>query len=113
MTKAGMRLDDIGPGFTWPDLRDFIAFLPLDSALFRARNPKSWWWTPEHDFLGAIVTSLQWANWQRGGGKGDKPRPIKRPQEKVRSRVKIDPQSADELAAKRERLKRQLDKGGT
>jgi hypothetical protein len=59
------------------------------------------------------VSSLQWANWQRGGGKGEKPRPIKKPQEKQRALAKLDPQSADELAAKRERLKQQLEEGGT
>lgn len=110
MTKLGVRLDDIGPDFTWCDLRDFVKHLPPsgESALFRVQNPKSWWWTPDIDFAAAMLVSLQWANWQRGGGRGEKPRPVKRPKEKTRSRVKADPRSASELAEK----KRKLLKGG-
>lgn len=113
MTKAGLRLEDLGPDFGWPDLRDFIANLPPtgESALYRVQFPKSWWWTPDHDFFAALLASLQWANWQRGGGKGPKPEPVKRPKEKRKSRVKVDPQSAEDLAARRERLKQAMEGG--
>lgn len=75
-----------------------------DSALYRALYPKSWWWTPVFDFLAAILNALQWGNWQRGGGKGDKPKPIKRPKD---SAVK-PPKSAAEIEAKRQKVKQAI-----
>jgi len=114
MTKLGIRIADIGPDFTWPDLRDFVSHLPPsgDSALFRAQHPKSWWWTPDIEFTAAVLTATQWGNWQRGGGRGDKPKPVKRPREKPRTAVRADPQSADDLAEKRRKLMQTM-KGGT
>jgi hypothetical protein len=102
MTKVGCRLDDLGDGLTWPDLRDFVTHLPQDSALYRAKHPASWWWTPDIDFLGAIVTAIQWGNWQRGGGKGDKPRNIERPID--RPKTAAGPITAEELAARKKAL---------
>ncbi|MBF6333446.1 hypothetical protein [Nocardia transvalensis] len=52
-----------------------------DSALYRARYPRSWFWTADLDFLSMILYALQGANWQRSGGQGDKPTPIARPTE--------------------------------
>lgn len=105
MTKVGITVAGIGESFTWNDLRDFVAHLPPmpDSALYRAQNPKSWWWTPEMDFLAAILNTGQWGNWQRGNGKGDKPRAIKRPKEDP----KKGPKSADELQARRSKVRKQ------
>lgn len=78
------------------------------SAYFRARFPNSWWWTPDHDFLALVLVTLQGANWQRGGGKGDKPKQIKRPSER-----KPKFTSAAELKARKNRIKqRHNDKGG-
>lgn len=104
MTKAGLRLSDIGDVLPWTDLRDFITHMPFDSALYRERHPQSWWWTPELDFLGAVLTAIQWGNWQRGGGKGDKPKQVQRPVDKPR-RVAANPTTAAELAARKEALK--------
>lgn len=90
--------------FTWADLRDFIKFLPpnAESAVFRSSYPKSYWWTADHDFLSAILNALQWSNWQRGGGKGDKPKPVKRPKEDP----KQGPKSLDELEARKQAVKK-------
>jgi hypothetical protein len=106
MTKLGVTVSDIGPGFPWTDFRDFVSNLPPsgESALYRAQNPKSWWWTPDMDFTAAVLVSLQWANWQRGGGRGEKPKPVKRPKEKPRVGVRSDPKSAADLAAKKQKL---------
>lgn len=106
--RCGWRLDDLGVRFTWADLKDFIEHLPPsgDSALFRAQHPRTWWWTPMFDFLAAILLGLQQGNWQRGGGKGPKPEPVKRPAEKRRSTVHTDPVSAADLAAKKARIKK-------
>ena len=85
----------MGEDFTWLDLRDFLNHLPptSDSAVYRARYPNSWWWSPDFDLLAAMLNTLQWANWQRGGGRGDKPKVVKRPKEQP----KKGPTSVDEL----------------
>jgi hypothetical protein len=54
------------------------------------------------DFLSAMLHSLQLANWQRGGGKGEKPKAVKRPMETKPGRNR--PVSRDELAARRQKL---------
>jgi len=73
-----------------------------ESAYFRARNPRSWWWSADHDFLASILLALQGANWQRGGGKGEKPKRVERPKEAP----PVKHVSADELAARRAELDR-------
>jgi hypothetical protein len=35
--------------------------------------------------MAAIFYVLQWANWQRGGGKGDRPELVKRPEDNTRT----------------------------
>jgi hypothetical protein len=107
MTKTPYRLSDIGEVFPWTDLRDFVAYLDQESALFKARHPQSYWWTPQFDFMAAMICAIQWGNWQRGGGKGDKPKPIERPIDKPVS-VKADPTSAAELQARKQALKDQM-----
>lgn len=104
MTMVGVRLSDIGERFSWVDVRDFVSNLPPtpDSAVYRARYPQSWWWQPEFDFYSAIVHALQGGNWQRGGGRGDYPKPIRRPKEQSRS----DPKSASDLEKRKAVMKR-------
>ena len=110
---TGWRLADLGYEFTWCDLRDFITNLPpsQQSALYRVRHPQSWWWTPDIDFLGAVLTAIQWGNWQRGGGKGDKPQPVKRPVEKPQAAAGSMPTSGEELAARKQAFKQTIEKG--
>lgn len=53
--------------------------LPRESATFRELNPdESVWGLPEQ-LLAAVVDVLRAANYQRGGSKGQKPKPIPRP----------------------------------
>jgi hypothetical protein len=112
MTKTPYRLSDIGDEFTWSDLRDFITNLPpsQDCALYRVQHPQSWWWTPEIDFLGAVMTAIQWGNWQRGGGKGDKPQPVKRPVDKPKPTPGAVPASSAELQTRKEALKQSIER---
>lgn len=42
-------------------------------------------WSPELHILVTAVDLLAGANWQRGGGKGNRPKPIPRPGEKKAS----------------------------
>jgi len=112
MTKTSYRLADIGDNFTWCDLRDFITNLPPtpDSAFYRVNHPQSWWWTPEIDFLGAVLTAIQWGNWQRGGGKGDKPQSVKRPPDKPKAEPGSVPTSKEDLKARKEAFKQSMER---
>lgn len=49
-----------------------------------------------------MLNALQWANWQRGGGKGEKPKPVKRPKEDP----KKGPKSLNELQQRKKSVKR-------
>lgn len=99
-TRLGRTLWDAGRTIGWSDLKDFIEHLPPqgDSALYRARNPKSWWVTPEIKHIAAVQYVLELANWQRGGGKkaGPQPKPVKFPEDTV---VKVN--SSEELRERR------------
>lgn len=56
-----------------------ITALPKESRFVKAvAGPKSEWTTTDY-LLAATVDTLASANWQRGGGKGAKPKPIPRP----------------------------------
>lgn len=53
--------------------------LPTESRFYRVvTNGRTEWSTTEH-LLAAAVDTLQNANWQRGGGKGSRPKPLERP----------------------------------
>lgn len=110
MTKAGLRVTDIGEGFTWNDFRDFVTNLPPsgESALYRVQHPQSWWWTAELDFMGAVLTAIQWGNWQRAGGKGDKPRQPQRPLDKPAASAGAVPRTAEDLAARKKAMKQKM-----
>jgi hypothetical protein len=83
---------------SWIDLRDFIQWRKADSALYRSMYPKSWAWDMDTDLLSAILHTLQGANWQRGGGKGARPKPVQRPKD---TPVRKDSLTAAKLAEKR------------
>jgi hypothetical protein len=108
---VGLRVRDIGDVLSWPEFRAFIEHLEPSprSAFFRAQYPKSYWWTPDIEFLAAIAGSLQSANWQRGGGKGPRPKPMKRPKETRKKISKsVDPKTGNELVAKRQALRDEI-----
>lgn len=88
----------------------FLEHLPPtgESALYREQHPDSWWWTPDHEFLAAILVTVQAANWQRGGGKGPQPQIIKKPQNKPRNKGFQEPHTAQDLAERRQALKQRL-----
>ena len=111
LLKAGWRESDIGTAaLSWSEFRDFVAWLPPtgESAFHRSKYPKSWWWTPEFDFLALQTYAALGANWQRAGGESDPPELITCPQEDwQRAAVVEDPdavpadQIQDELARRR------------
>jgi hypothetical protein len=111
----GLRRRDIGPVLTWRDLRAYALWAGPETALYRAQHPRSWSWSIDTDLLAAILYSTQAGNWQRGGGKGDKPRPILRPDDSQK-RASLDTSvpvekrknaMTDELARRRAKRARQ------
>lgn len=75
-------MTDLGtPRLDWRRLGELVDHLPRDSALNRSRFGDSVIdWTTETELLAAAVDRLAAANYQRGGGKGSKPKPVKRPE---------------------------------
>lgn len=62
----------------WGRLRDWLGHLPADAALWRSMDhPRQWGWA-EH-LTAAALYATQMGNWQRGGGKGRRPKPVKPP----------------------------------
>ncbi|AEK07767.1 tail assembly chaperone [Mycobacterium phage Avani] len=119
LLARGWTIRDIGPRISWGDVRDLIAWLPPngDSAYYRSLHPRSWWWTPLFDFLAMILVTLQGANWQRGGGKGTRPKIQKRPSDKppaVRSVAELDEKKraqADHIRRRRAQKQREVASG--
>lgn len=64
----------------------WLQHLPSDSATLRAVNPDDIDWGLPEQLLAGIVDVLTWANYQRAGGKGPKPKPIPRPGVKTNTR---------------------------
>jgi hypothetical protein len=56
-----------------------IANLPRDSAFVRSVLGEQADWSLTDHLLAAIFDTLASANWQRGGGKGRRPKPLPRP----------------------------------
>ena len=53
--------------------------LPPDSPLMIHASKGDSVWQLEHQLLAGIYDATAAGNWQRGGGKGRKPKPVKRP----------------------------------
>ncbi len=78
----GRSLDGLGVDYSWADFAAFIRHLPADSQLSIEVNGAPPWSNTEV-LLALTVDTLRGANWQRGGGKGPKPKPIKIPGSKA------------------------------
>ena len=103
LIKAGYTRWDIGRTLGWRDFRDFLTWMPptAESAWYRSRKPNSWWVTPDLQLLAGILYATEGANWQRGGGAGNQPKPVKFPEDR-----KVDVTGLDDLAQRRDRLRR-------
>lgn len=64
---------------TWRDLAVIARQLPRESALARATVKEHSQWDVIAYLLALLVDSTAMGNWQRGGGKGSKPKPVPRP----------------------------------
>jgi len=83
LLKLGRNIEDLGtPALSWRDLEVIIANTPVDSALGRSMVGERAEWGIS-DYLSALVVdALNAGNWQRGGGKGSRPKPLPRPGKK-------------------------------
>jgi hypothetical protein len=79
-----------------------------ESAYFRARHPNSWWWTPDTDFLAALLCAIQGGNWQRGGGKGPQPEQLKRPRDDTAPDTTGQLPTTEQLTNQREAMRAEL-----
>lgn len=80
LMQLGLRLRYVGTeALTWGDLRDVIKYGRQDTALALEQQGAAVLWTITDHLIAVAVDALHNANWQRGGGKGHKPKPIPRP----------------------------------
>lgn len=108
LISRGWTRGDIGRGLTWRDLHNFLRWIPpvAESAYYRARKPNSWWVTPELQLLAGILYAGEGANWQRGGGQGKPPNPVKFPED-----VEVSLKDSDELKARKEAVRNRRNRG--
>lgn len=64
----------------------YIRHLPRDSPLGVALHGEAARWGVAEHLLATAVDALIGANWQRGGGKGPRPKPIPRPDPRAEKR---------------------------
>ena len=78
-----------------------VAHLPSDAATWVDVHGQHAAWSVTDDLLAAVLTALQGANWQRSGGKGQRPTPVTRPRSALSDRKRLD-----RLRSLRERIER-------
>lgn len=79
MLRAGFTLDELGERVSWRAAVAFVKHAGADTALYRVTHGKDAIWTLEAQLLALLADILNVANYQRGGGKGVKPKPVERP----------------------------------
>jgi len=67
---------------TWRRFGVLVRQLPRESATVRKILGDHAEWTLDTHLLATAVDAIRAGNWQRGGGKGARPKPIKRPRSK-------------------------------
>lgn len=84
LDRLGLHVEDIGEWVSWEEFRIWLENLTPtgDSAYFRARYPHDWWFDMDLRLQSWQLLALQGANWQRGGGKGSRPKVFEPPKPK-------------------------------
>ena len=75
----GQGIDQLGASIE--DVAAMAVHLPRDSATMLAVSPRhpAEGWTQDTHLLARVADLLAGGNWQRGGGKGPRPKPIEPP----------------------------------
>ncbi|MBO0596592.1 hypothetical protein I2485_06845 [Nesterenkonia sp. E16_7] len=83
LLQQGRSLDDLGTeALSWRHLEVIVAHVPRTSALGRALGGEQADWGAAEYLLAGVLDALNSGNWQRGGGKGSKPKRVQRPGDK-------------------------------
>ena len=64
---------------SWRRLTALVEHLPYQQPTRVALADETVWWGIQEHLLASITDQLRAANWQRGGGKGSRPKAIPRP----------------------------------
>lgn len=82
LLQQGKYLDEVGAGaLSWRDLEVIVDHLPRTSALGRSVGGERAAWGPAEYLLAGLLDAANSGNWQRGGGKGARPKRVKRPED--------------------------------
>lgn len=108
LMERGRSIHDLGTiGLSWIELGAFVEHAPPGAAIRMLNDPLSAFRSPEGQLLSTAVDTLAGANWQRGGGKGPRPKPLmQRIQEEI-DRARQDaaaPSSMEHMSAIRDEL---------
>lgn len=90
LLTLGLDLADLGtPRLDWSRLRAVVVYSPPTSALARSMFGDATSWSVSDHLLAAAVDALNAGNWQRGGGKGRRPKRVTRPGEKPKDQRRL------------------------
>lgn len=80
LITLGLRIESLGtPRLSWRDLWVIVRQAPRTSALARSIHGSRAAWSQDTYILADLFDAIQGGNWQRGGGKGSRPKPFPRP----------------------------------
>lgn len=78
LLTIGKRLDQVGTQeFSWWDLSVRVMFAQPDSIIYKAIHGHTYGMVERQ--LGIVIDTLRAANWQRSGGRGPRPKPVRWP----------------------------------
>lgn len=110
LMMIGRSIHDAGsPRLSWKELKAFITHAPQTSAIRYLADKMAPFRATEIQLLAVIGDTLAGANWQRGGGKGPRPRPLLETVEKqirAAEQERNAPQSVREITSIRESLRK-------
>ena len=103
LIRYGWLRTDVGRRMGWREFWHWLRWLPPtgECAYWRSKKPRSWWVTPDLQLLAGVLYAVEGANWQRGGGKGSPPKPVKFPEDR-----EVPIKDLDELNARKDEIKR-------